>query len=184
MQAQGQYDSGEGEDDGHGDGDPVQVLLDNGGARRRLADGAAEHVREPAALTGVHEDEEDQRQRGGQVKNDERKWSAPVVLLGPSGPLHATKRGALSNGGSCLTDDGGESWLRPTGPSDQESVDITLATSSTVVVGADRAPYWIRMAWADSSPANPATTARMWEQACWASAPVAVTPVPMAQMGS
>jgi len=137
----------------------------------------------PAALTGVHEDEEDQRQRGGQVKTT----NAMVSTGGP--PRAFLDLSTLPNGG-----------LYRMAAAASRTMAAKLAPSRLALrpgvrryhagrpaprcCRADRAPYWIRMAWADSSPANPATTARMWEQACWASAPVAVTPVPMAQMGS
>jgi hypothetical protein len=62
LQADGEDDSGEGEDDGRQDGDAVQVAFDHRRPGGRRAEAASEHLREAASPSAVEEDQHDQRQ--------------------------------------------------------------------------------------------------------------------------
>gem|GEM_PF-4408792 len=56
--------------------------------------------------------------------------------------------------------------------------------SSKIEVGLTEPPYWMRTDFAASLPFRRCTVSRTSLQASWASAGVAVRPVPIAQIGS
>src|SRR5205807_2488596 len=58
------------EDDGGGDGDAVEVALDDGGAGSRAPHAAAEHVGEAPAPPAVQQDEQHEQERDGDVDDD------------------------------------------------------------------------------------------------------------------
>ena len=69
-------DDADGEYDGDDDRELVQVLLHNAGSSAGVIQGAGDHVGNAGALTGMHQDQSDQRDRGkrpyGEEKNLER----------------------------------------------------------------------------------------------------------------
>src|SRR3954454_18588126 len=88
VEAQGEQHGREDEDHARDDGEAVEVALDHGGAGHRTAQlAAAEHVGEAAAPTGVQQDEEDQRQRGEHLDDDQDdvEHSVRFSPVGPTG---------------------------------------------------------------------------------------------------
>ena len=60
LEADGEDDGGEGEDDRGEDGEAVQVALDDGGPGGRRSQPPAEHLGQPAAAPAVEQDQEDE----------------------------------------------------------------------------------------------------------------------------
>jgi hypothetical protein len=60
LEADGEDDGREGEDDGSQHGDAVEVALDHGGPGGRRSEAPAEHLRESTASAAVQQDEHDQ----------------------------------------------------------------------------------------------------------------------------
>jgi len=61
LEANGEDDRGEGENDGDHDGDAVEVALDDRRSRRGRTEAATEHLRESPAAPAVQEDQHDER---------------------------------------------------------------------------------------------------------------------------
>src|SRR5580658_3521486 len=123
LQPKIQGERGEGEDDGVGDGDAVEVALDHGGTLGGGSYGTAEHVRQPTTLAAVHQDEEDQAERRDNF-NDDVDPGSYGHCYESSNTVRSGQNGLGTVAGGAGSNDVKEAGCLQARPPHQQAVDV------------------------------------------------------------